>query len=87
MTDYEPIDCRIYSGYELAILRRRRLRLLWQDDQGLTRIDVVQPLDLETRAGEEFLLIEDSGGRAQAIRLDRIARATDMGGGEELDAT
>jgi Rho-binding antiterminator len=75
MTDYEPVDCGVYSGYELAILRRRRLRLIWRDDQGLTRIDAVRPLDLETRSGEEFLVIEDSGGRRRHIRLDRIARA------------
>ena len=49
MTDYEPIDCGVYSGYELAILRRRHLRLTWRDREGLTRIDTVRPLDLETR--------------------------------------
>jgi Rho-binding antiterminator len=80
MTDYQPVDCRVYSGYELAILRRRRLRLTWRDDGDLTRIDTVRPLDLETRGGEEFLLIEDSQGGRRSIRLDRIARATDAGG-------
>jgi Rho-binding antiterminator len=89
MTDYEPVDCGIYSGYELAILRRRRLRLTWRDEDGLTRIDTVQPVDLETRCGEEFLLIEDSCGRRREIRLDHIARASEMpcGPAECIDET
>ncbi len=78
MSEYTPIDCGLYAGFELAILRRRRLRLTWRDGAGLTRIDTVRPLDLETRAGEEFLLIEDSAGRRVRIRLDRIARSTEI---------
>ena len=60
MSDYTPIDCGLYSRYELAILRRRRLRLSWRVAGGLTRIDTVTPIDLETRSGEEFLVIEQS---------------------------
>ncbi len=78
MSDYTPVDCGVYARYELAIMRRRRLRLTWRDEDGLTRIDTVRPLDLETRAGEEFLLIEDSAGRQRRIRLDRITRSSEI---------
>jgi transcriptional antiterminator Rof (Rho-off) len=80
MSEYTPVDCGSYARYELAILRRHRLRLTWRDPAGLTRIETVRPLDLQTRAGEEFLLIEDSAGRKARIRLDRIARSTEIPG-------
>lgn len=78
MSDYTPIDCGLYSGYELAILRRRRLRLSWRVAGGLTRIDTVTPIDLETRRGEEFLVIEQSDGHRVDVRLDRIVRSREV---------
>ncbi len=84
MSDYTPIDCGLYSRYELAILRRRRLRLSWRDAGGLARIDTVTPIDLETRSGEEFLVFEQSDGHRLDVRLDRIVRHTELppdGGG------
>ena len=75
MSDYTPIDCGLYSRYELAILRRRRLRLSWRAAGGLTRIDTVTPIDLETRSGEEFIVIEQSDGHRVEVRLDRIVRS------------
>ena len=78
MSDYTPIDCGLYGRYELAILQRRRLRLSWRDDGGLARIDTVTPLDLETRSGEEFLVIEQSDGHRLDVRLDRIVRSREV---------
>ena len=78
MADYTPIDCGLYSRYELAILRRRRLRLSWRDAGGLARIDTVKPVDLETRGGEEFLVIEQSDGHRVDVRLDRIVRFREL---------
>lgn len=75
MTDYTPIDCGVYSGYEVAILRRQRLMLSWRDAAGLARLGMVRPTDLETKNGEEFLLGETQDGAVVRLRLDRIIQA------------
>jgi Rho-binding antiterminator len=62
MTEYTPIDCQLYSEYELAILRRRLLRIFWQDKNGLTHMDVVMPLDLQTCGGAEYLFARGRAG-------------------------
>lgn len=72
MTDYKPIDCGLYSEYEVAILHRSRLRLSWRDGEENVHIAVLTPDDLRTRRGEEFLLATGTDGRQQEIRLDRI---------------
>ena len=71
-TDYKPIDCNLYSGYELAIMHRNRLQVSWRDAQGTCRIEVLVPVDLRARQGEEFLVASDSLGAKREIRLDRI---------------
>lgn len=75
MTDYTPIDCSLYAGYEVAILRRQRLMLSWRDETGVARVGVVSPTDLQTREGEEFLLGETQEGSAVRVRLDRIIQS------------
>jgi len=72
MSDYKPIDCGLYSEYEVAILHRSKLRLSWRDSPETVRIEVVTPNDLRTRHGEEFLLVSGQDGRQQEIRLDHI---------------
>jgi len=71
-TDYTPIDCGLYSEYELAIMHEKRLRISWRDAEGPPRIEVLAPVDLRTRQGEEFLVAIDSLGVEREIRLDRI---------------
>ena len=71
-TDYKPIDCSLYSEYELAIMHRTRLQLSWCDAAGTPRIEVLLPVDLRTRQGEEFLVTIDPLGAEREIRLDRI---------------
>jgi Rho-binding antiterminator len=72
LTAYRPIDCAVYSGYELAIMHRTRLQLSWRDAEGTTRIGVLVPIDLRTRYAEEFLAVIDQGGTEREIRLDHI---------------
>lgn len=74
MTDYVPVPCARYASYELAILHRRTLRLVWADGK-LLHHAVLRPLDLQTRDGEEFLLCRGPEGGLLSIRLDRIRRA------------
>jgi Rho-binding antiterminator len=75
MTDYTPVDCGLYSEYELAILHHRRLRIYWHEPDGRAHIGVLMPVDLSTRGGEEFLVLERGDGERTELRLDRIARA------------
>lgn len=72
MTEYTPIDCALYSQYELAILRHRRLRISWRDTAGETHIATLRPRDLQTRSGAEFLIARDQDGQSLELRLDWI---------------
>lgn len=75
MTDYRPIDCALYGSYEVAIFKHKRARLSWREADGRIRIDVLKPVDLNTRNHEEFLIAEASDGRRLEMRLDRIIKA------------
>jgi len=85
MSDYESIDCSTYSEYELAIIRRQRLRMRWRGADDLDHLEVVTPLDLETRAGEEFLIARTSGGDRLRVRLDHILQASTLPPGRPGD--
>lgn len=68
---YRPISCALYSKFELAIMHRQQIKLVWQE-QDQTRIATVKPLDLKTRKHQEFLIAEDHQGQTLRIRLDYI---------------
>lgn len=70
MTDYIPIPCSQYDRYEVAIMHSRGLRLIWHADNVVYR-RIVEPIDLQTRSGEEFLICRKSG-ETFSIRLDQI---------------
>lgn len=72
MSDYTPIDCGLYSEYELAIMRRKKLRISWLGDDGLAHMAIVTPLDLQTRSGAEYLIARDHAGNPLDLRLDCI---------------
>ncbi len=71
LDDYQPIDCARHSEYELAAMRGQWLDLRWQAD-GQWHHACLQPRDLETRDGAEYLLARDRQGQEYRIRLDRI---------------
>ncbi len=74
--DYQPIDCAIYSGYELAILHRTLLRVHWRDADGQDHVATLRPRDLRTESSkEEFLIAEQLDGEPLKLRLDRIVSA------------
>jgi len=73
-TDYLPIDCNLYSEYECAIVQHQRLQLAWRDDEGMVHLEIITPLDLQTRSREEYLLVSDARQLVREIRLDRILR-------------
>ena len=52
-------------------MRGRALTLGWRQPDGSLRREPILPLDLVTRDGAEYLLVEAGGERLQ-LRLDRI---------------
>ncbi len=70
-TDYRPIACDLHSEYELAIMQRRKLQLVWSEDN-VTYNQAVLPTDLQTINHEEFLACRLESGEQRRIRLDRI---------------
>jgi Rho-binding antiterminator len=73
MTDYTPIDCDLYSRFELVILHRHTVRVSWREGQQ-AHVETLLPMDLATRQHEEFLIAEAPDGRRLEIRLDRILK-------------
>lgn len=72
MTDYTPIDCGRHSEFELAIMHRDTINLIWRDADGATHTEVVIAADLLTRNSEEFMRVSTTNGIEREIRLDRI---------------
>lgn len=69
---YRSISCDVYSELELAIMHRQRLRLVWRE-ANVCHTQTIQPLDLETRAHQEFLHCRLESGEVTQIRLDHIS--------------
>jgi len=82
MTDYTPIDCGLHSQYELAIMQRQQLRMSWTTGSQPVTACTVIPVDILTRAGQEFLLVRDEKDREHTIRLDRITACSFPAGRE-----
>lgn len=71
MKDYQPIQCELHDGYELACMRRAVHQVSWQDDQGAHQ-EALRFLDIEISSSVEYLLAENQQGEARRIRLDLI---------------
>ena len=72
MTDYVSIPCDLYSRYELAILHDERLCISWRSGEGMVHVETLQPRDLQTRDGVEYLIAETCAHEHREVRLDRI---------------
>lgn len=72
MEPYQPVSCDLHSRLELAVMRRRSLRLEWQTEDGL-RVDTGVPVDIYTRDGAEWLEVDLVTGEHLRLRLDRMA--------------
>lgn len=71
---YEPVSCDIYSRYELAILYGQGLRVAWWAARGIARVEHLQPMNLRTRTGGEYMIARNLIGQRRIMRLDRIRR-------------
>lgn len=70
---YTPISCSLHSEYELAIMHKLMLQLVWQDQAGQQHLAKVMPLDLKTDQAAEFLIGQSNDGEIHYIRLDKIS--------------
>lgn len=70
--DYTPIDCGLYSRYEVAIMHQEKLKLSWTDDDGLTHLEVITPTDLKIIQDAEYLIGRSADNEEIRIRLDWI---------------
>ncbi len=78
-TPYHPIPCADYSRYECAIVQHQQLRLAWQDKRNLLQLHKVRPVDLLTRASEEFIIVLDEENHRHQVRLDYIRHCDILG--------
>ena len=74
---YTPVACVLHERLEYAVLRRLALHVRWTDDCG-SRAARVQPLDVKTRDGAEWLTLRRPDGMVVEVRLDRIEAVTEM---------
>lgn len=76
MDGYIPIACAAHERLEFAVLRRRQLQLTWLGEDGHSEFcEQVLPIDVETRAGAEWLTIKRPSGETEVVRLDHIRLA------------
>ena len=76
--DYTPIPCSTYSEYELCIIQGCKLRVYWHDTGGLDHCETLQPQDLLTQSGAEFMVARNSNDETTRIRLDHIVKAEEV---------
>jgi transcriptional antiterminator Rof (Rho-off) len=69
MTDpYSPIDCGLHDELQLRVMKGRAVDVTWVDTTGALRHRTGRLLDVFSRAGAEFLRLEDES----EIRLDQL---------------
>ena len=83
MSDYRPIDCDQHSVLEVLAMRRSRVVLDMRDDDGTVATCAGTVIDVLTRRGAEYLVLDpgpDRPGGARSIRLDRLLEIRDADG-------
>ncbi|MEW6777285.1 MAG: transcriptional antiterminator, partial [Bdellovibrionota bacterium] len=72
MDSYRPIPCSIHDVLEAAVVRRKKLRLVLKETVvEPARALEIEPLDVTTEGGAEFLLYRVAGSGLEArVRLD-----------------
>ena len=76
--NYKPVSCALYNFYEVSILNRKVLRIVWRSARGIDRIETLTPIDLRTRKGAEYMIARNQIGQCRVIRLDRIRNADEL---------
>lgn len=76
MSKYQPVTCELHSQYEVWIMHKTLLDLIWLDFEKGKTIMQVMPVDIKTHQHEEFLQVQGPQSEPISIRLDRIVSAT-----------
>lgn len=71
---HQPINCDLYDQLVLWAMRRKQSQIWYRDAQGNLHQVEAKILDLISRAGQEWLILEP----AQEIRLDALIRVNHM---------
>ena len=69
---YIPVECGLHSAYELAIMHKNILQLVWSDPDTTQHKEKVMPLDLRTIDHKEYLIAKTDNNELHQIRLDKI---------------
>lgn len=83
MSDYRPIDCDQHSVLEVLALGRSRVTLEARGDDGQAATHAGTVIDVLTRSGAEFLVLDrgpDLSAEPLSIRLDRLLEIRDVDG-------
>ena len=72
MDAYKPINCELHDGFELDCIRHSIKQVIWRDADGHIHNQTLRYLDMEIKAGEEFLVAENREKQQLRIRLDQI---------------
>ncbi|MGD8925537.1 MAG: transcriptional antiterminator, Rof [Thioalkalispiraceae bacterium] len=72
---YIPVDCGLHSEYELAIMHRVMLQLVWTDAHDIKQQQSLIPVDLKTIDKKEYLIARTVAGENVNIRLDKILQS------------
>ncbi len=67
MSDYQTISCEAHSMYELAIMRGQSIQVSIDGD-----MKIIQPKDILTKTGAEYLIFVDENNVQQELRADLI---------------
>jgi len=67
MSDYQTISCEAHSIYELAIMRGQSIQVSIDGN-----MKIIQPKDILTKIGAEYLIFVDENNVQQELRADLI---------------
>ncbi len=67
MSDYQRISCEAHSLYELAIIRSQSMQVIINGNA-----QTIQPKDIMTKSGIEYLVFIDENNVLQELRADKI---------------
>ena len=70
--NYIPIECGLHSEYELAIMHKRKVNLIWLNANNEEQSEIVEPVDIFSKNKQEFLKIRTAENNTHKIRLDKI---------------
>ena len=74
LNNYNPIDCALHEHYQLAVIKRASLDLVWIDAGGMHK-DRVLAKDVSTHSQAEYLSVHSKTAGEFEIRLDFIREA------------